>query len=263
MKNRLPFIVVFLLVTASLCRAQNPVLYGMTDGGGTYGEGVIFNFDVSTGVETTLHNFGAALDGLYPHGSLNRATNGVLYGTTQLGSTSSGTMFSYTISTATEKVIYPFATGNPWGSFIQANNGILYGMTTMGGANTLGAIYSYDITTGTATDIYDFSNNNTDAEEPYGALVQASNGLLYGTGSFGGNSVINGAIFSYDITTGAETVLHSFDSADNGAYVPALSVVFDSAGNLYGTTHFGGFNYGGAVYVAPSQVRAALTSTHG
>jgi hypothetical protein len=60
-----------------------------------------------------------------------------------------------------------------------------------------------------------------------------------------------------------ETVLHSFDSADNGAYVPALSVVFDPAGNLYGTTHFGGFNYGGAVYVAPSQVRAALTSTHG
>ena len=70
-------------------------------------------------------------------------------------------------------------------------------------------------------------------------------GNLYGTTLIGG-AANKGVVYKLD-TTGYETVLYSFaGGADGGA--PFAAVILDSAGNLYGTTGYGGSANAGVVY---------------
>jgi uncharacterized repeat protein (TIGR03803 family) len=78
---------------------------------------------------------------------------------------------------------------------------------------------------------------------PNGALVQATDGNLYGTTWVGG---ANGYGTFFVIDSGTVTPLHSFDSSD-GAY-PNASLVQASNGNFYGTTYGGGANGQGTVF---------------
>ena len=61
---------------------------------------------------------------------------------------------------------------------LQASNGKLYGMTREGGSNGAGTIFSYDPATSAYTQLKDFDDTN--GANPYGSLVQASDGKLYG-----------------------------------------------------------------------------------
>jgi hypothetical protein len=73
-----------------------------------------------------------------------------------------------------------------------------------------GTIISYDISTGEITDLHDFGNgNDADGRSPLGSLMQASNGLLYGITWLGGVNT-SGIIFSYNIETDSEIILHNF-----------------------------------------------------
>jgi uncharacterized repeat protein (TIGR03803 family) len=83
--------------------------------------------------------------------------------------------------------------------------------------------------------------HNFDAGAPAGGspvspLTRDSAGNLYGTASEGG-ALGYGAIYKID-AKGIETVLYSFTNGADGAY-PFGGVIFDSAGNLYGTTNSG------------------------
>src|SRR5882724_10153447 len=88
----------------------------------------------------------------------------------------------------------------------------------------------------TFTVLYSFKGG-TDGANPYGSLVGDSAGNLYGTTLYGGTSGF-GTVFKLD-TTGAETVLHSFTGVPDGRN-PYAGLVRDAAGNLYGTTYYGG-----------------------
>ena len=98
-------------------------------------------------------------------------------------------------------------------------------------------------TTYTETVLHNFSSATTGAY-PYGGLVGDAAGNLYGTTSAGGADGA-GVVFKVD-KAGRQTVLYSFLPAiDIGD--PQAGVVRDSAGNLYGTTLYGGAGFG-AVY---------------
>ncbi|HEX7415441.1 MAG TPA: choice-of-anchor tandem repeat GloVer-containing protein, partial [Bacteroidia bacterium] len=86
----------------------------------------------------------------------------------------------------------------PLGSLIQASDGMLYGMTGYGGANTYGVIFQYNPATNTLIDKYDF--NNANGGNPQGSLMQATDGMLYGTTSNGGAN-FDGVIFQYNPVT--------------------------------------------------------------
>lgn len=97
----------------------------------------------------------------------------------------------------------------------------------------------------TFTDLYSFTGGS-DGGDPVAALVQDTSGNLYGTTVYGGPANY-GVVFEVT-TSGTETVLHSFtggstDGADS--YAPLL---LDSAGNLYGTTGYGGASDLGVVF---------------
>ncbi len=300
MKNKLQLSIILLLViTTSLCKAQNPTLWGLTSAGGgegigtifqtngagssfrhdysftyppygkknimfasngliygmnvlggAYNRGILFSYDTSTSKETLLHSFGGGADGFFPVGSLLQVNDSLFYGlTTEGGDYGGGQLFSYNILTGSYTVLHDFGSGTDGsggiGSLIQASNGLLYGVTNGGGAKGHGTIFSYNISTNIETDLYDFSGN-PDASAPVGPLLNGTSGLFYGLSQAGGSNS-DGAIFSYNISTGKETVLHSFGSGTDGKN-PFGELIQAGDSLLYGTTQYGGTNDTGTIF---------------
>ncbi len=235
----------FVLVT-SLCQAQtpNPTLWGMTHSGGTGDSGIVFNYNIATGSDTDLHNFNGSIEGAYPYGSLIQVNDSLLYGMTSQGGTYNfGTIFRYNITTHVYTDLYNFSGDTdgqtPYGSLLLVDDSMLYGMTAYGGYNEDGIIFSFSISTGAETVLHSFGND-TDGEYPYGSLIKASNGLLYGMTELGGG-YDGGIIFSFNDTTNTETVLHDFNPfVVTDGYAPTGSLIQARTGLLYGLTSAGG-----------------------
>ena len=107
-------------------------------------------------------------------------------------------------------------------------------------SNETEAVISYG-GSGSENALYSFTGSGGDPKLPYAALVFDKAGNLYGTTEFGGTSN-QGTVFEVVPQSDGswlESVLYSFTgNADGGQ--PHGSLIFDSAGNLYGTTNFGG-----------------------
>jgi uncharacterized repeat protein (TIGR03803 family) len=258
---------------AGLVQAANGYLYGTTGAGGDADGGTVFKVSPS-GTLTTLYSFCSLYvepscpDGFWPWGGLVQATNGYLYGTTGGGGTNGyGTVFKITPS-GTLTTLYSFCAQsgctdgfNPYGALVQATNGYLYGTTEGGGANGYGTVFK--ITPGgTLTTLYSFCAQSgcTDGENPYGALVQATNGYLYGTTEGGGANGNYGTVFK--ITPGGTlTTLYSFcaQSGCTDGENPNGALVQGTDGNLYGTAGDGGANPGPRDFGAGTVVKITPT----
>jgi uncharacterized repeat protein (TIGR03803 family) len=217
---------------AALIQGTDGNFYGTNLAGGTLGYGTVFKITPS-GTLTTLHNFGPLPSGTYPRAALVQASDGNFYGTTSEGGT----------------------------------NSCLYGGTNFG-CGTL-----FKITpSGTLTRLYNFCSQSgcADGEAPGGALVQGTDGNLYGTtrsaGNMGGGcSAIGGCGTVFKITTtGTLTTLHSFDLTDGAN--PDAGLIQATDGNFYGTTYSGGANnnctYGTCGTVFKITLAGTLTRLH-
>jgi len=146
-----------------------------------------------------------------------------------------------TAKAQTLTIIHSFA-GPPDGEtpeagLIRDEAGNLYGTTYYGGVYGAGAVFKLDAF-GSETVLYSFGAYPGDGTILLGGLIRDRAGNLYGTTRYGGESDY-GTIFKLD-TSGNETVLYSFaGSPTDGAY-PSASLIRDKAGNLYGTTTYGG-----------------------
>src|SRR5271170_792077 len=88
--------------------------------------------------------------------------------------------------------------------------------------------------------LHTFQGGPGDGATPAGKLIMDSSGNLYGLTEYGGAQTLGwGTIFKVDSTTWKETVLYRFSGGADGGYAFG-GLVFDSAGNLYGTTAEGG-----------------------
>lgn len=123
-------------------------LYGMTNGGGSSNDGVVFKI-TSLGVESVVHNFSAATtDGKQPEGGLSIDSSGDLYGTTFSGGANNlGTIFEIN-SMGTFSLVYSFSGGTSDGSSPVSSNGVaidssgkLWGTTLDAGANSDGIVF--------------------------------------------------------------------------------------------------------------------------
>jgi uncharacterized repeat protein (TIGR03803 family) len=109
----------------------------------------------------------------------------------------------------------------------------------------------------TATPLHIFGSG-TDGNAAYGRVISDAAGNLYGTTATGGTSG-SGTVFELS-NPGApaswnETVLYNFTGGNDGSQ-PYGGVIFDAAGNLYGTTYRGGTSNAGTVYqLAPPAVQ--------
>jgi uncharacterized repeat protein (TIGR03803 family) len=240
--------------TAALIEGNDGNIYGTTTGGGSSGQGTVFKID-QAGALTTLYTFCTTpqsgycvADGQVPNGLL-QATDGNFYGTTEVGGAhNQGTVFKITPAGALT-TLYNFCSASacadgqqPLAGLIQANDGNFYGTTSKGGTFNYNYGTVFQITpAGALTTLHSF--NGTDGFQPSGALIQASDGNLYGTTSWGGAYGLsyNGTIFKIT-PTGTFTTLYNFCSQVNCAdgRWPLAALIQGSDGNFYGTTTAGG-----------------------
>lgn len=212
-------------------------LYGTTQGG-TSGFGAVYKLD-ATGRLTVLYSFTRGTDGGNPIAGVILDSAGNLYGTTSGGGTAGGGVVYKLDAAGHETVLYSFA-GFPDGSLpnsslIRDSAGNFYGTTLFGGAADFGAVYKLD-TAGHETVLYSFTNGQ-DGSYPEGGVIRDQAGNLYGTAQNGGTAN-QGVVYKLD-TTGHQTVLYSFTGGADGSQ-PYAGVIRDMAGNLYGTTLYGG-----------------------
>jgi uncharacterized repeat protein (TIGR03803 family) len=193
-----------------------------------------------------------------------------------------------------EKVLYSFQSvpdgATPVGTVVFDKAGNLYGTTRDGGSSSCRSVQEcgtvYQLAppakqggAWTETVLYIFKGNTSnDGTSPYGGLVIDAAGNLYGTTGYGGTG--NCTVLGSKLGCGTvfelsppkqkggpwtETVLYSFPTPKQG-FVPAGDLVFDSAGNLYGATIYGGgygtncgdayYQYCGAVFeLSPPKIK--------
>jgi uncharacterized repeat protein (TIGR03803 family) len=217
--------------------------------------------------ETVLYSFPSSKQGYLPNGDLVFDSAGNLYGATMFGGghgTTCNKFYQYCgavfeLSPPTtkggkwmEKVLHGFKGGtdgaNPNGGLVFDNEGAIYGTTYSGGNRN--CMYQDEAGCGTAfrlrpptkkggtwaeKQLHVFTGGN-DGGQPNGGMIFDTKGSLYGTAG-GGNPSGGGIAFQLTATSGGrwkETVLHCFSNDGPGAFTGGL--LFDSLGNLYGTT---------------------------
>ena len=252
---------------AALTSDADGNLYGTTYTGAPDGNGTVFELSPPAAgkknwTQTVLYRFSTKVkDGIYPDSSVISDNSGNLFGTTSEGGINdAGVVFELVRPGQGGKwkeVVLHRCTGGadggtPHGTLVLGADGALYGAAGFGGTTGAGLIYSFvPGAKGKWKEevLYNFTNG-TDGGYPYCTPVFDSAGNLYGTTLNGGNSG-NGVVFELTPPVSgdswSETVLHSFDSADDGVE-PRMGVILDKAGNLYGPTESGGTIGYGAIF---------------
>jgi uncharacterized repeat protein (TIGR03803 family) len=238
-------------------------LYGTTSSGGTYNSGTVFKVTQSKNgwQETILYDFASGRAGVAPNSGLIFDGAGNLCGTTQFGGLYGyGTVFEL-VKGVGIKTLYDFMGGNNGGWSREASGvayagllldgtGNLYGTTRGGSLGCYGGCgLVFELTPG-ANGTWSYQVLTRTLELPYGGLVSDSAGNIYGTtiasGAYGDGEVF--ALNSRSNGKWAGTVLYSFTGGADGKIPWAGRLIFDSSGNLYGTTLFGGSNNAGVVF---------------
>jgi uncharacterized repeat protein (TIGR03803 family) len=230
-------------------------LYGVADSYPFYGN--IYELSRSGGswTHTTAYAF-SGQDGQIPVGEPIFDGSGNLYGTTWIGGAyGRGAAYQLTPSGSgwANKVLHSFQDAGPDGGIIYAGlildgSGNLFGATTNGGTGGAGTIFELT-PSGPAwifTVLYSFVGQPNCG--PYGDLVLDNAGNLYGTTLCTGSSGM-GTVFKLGPSGGGWTYtsVHNFTGGSDGAN-PYCNVVFDAAGNMYGTTFYGGSNNDGVIF---------------
>ncbi|MGA8732828.1 MAG: choice-of-anchor tandem repeat GloVer-containing protein [Terriglobales bacterium] len=157
-----------------------------------------------------------------------------------VGQTGYKTLHKFTHSNSRKDGLGPVA------GVIFDQSGNLYGTTSGGGNDGNGTVFELTPNSdGTWTEsvLYIFCSlmDCIDGAGPWGGVTFDRSGNLYGTTEGGGANGLGTVFELAPSRDGAwtESVLYSFAGADDGAD-PRASITFDQAGNVYGTTHYGG-----------------------
>lgn len=240
--------------------------YGTTFAGGASNLGTIFKITPS-GVLTTVVNLTGST-GTGPKANLTLGSDGNFYGTTSAGGTiGSGTIFKMTpAGVLTVLVNFTGTTGLSPGSscqagLIQASDGNFYGVTSGGGSGGFGTVFKVT-PGGTFTNLVSFTGTTGSflGSSPMAALVQASDGKLYGTTNAGGTGGF-GTVFQVT-TAGTFVNLLSFTNG-SGSFLgsaPQAPLVQWTDGSLYGTTNNGGLNNSNSGTLFKVTTAGALTT---
>ena len=236
-------------------------LYGTTYSGGASGVGTVFeltpNLDGSW-TESVLHSFNGA-DGADPYSGLIFDAAGNLYGTTVGGGGyNAGTVFKLAPNldgSWTESVLHSLNGtdgAHPYSGLIFDAAGNLYGTTWVGGAFGHGTVFELTANgDGSWTESVLHAFNGTDGAHPYSGLIFDAAGNLYGTTYYGGGVCGCGTVFKLTPNgdgSWTESVLHAFTIGSGDGNRPRAGLIFDAAGNLYGTTENGGGTLRGTVF---------------
>jgi uncharacterized repeat protein (TIGR03803 family) len=227
-------------------------LYGVTQQAANSRYGEVFRTTHASLNWSTfaLYDFTGGSDGANPSITLTFDSSSNIYGTTSAGGANGlGAVYKLTNTGQNfgwpESVLYSFQGGsdgtNPNGGVIFDAAGNLYGTTVNGGTAGVGTVFKLTPQQNgswSESILYSFQGG-TDASHPANPLTFDAAGNLYGVA--GGGTHGHGAVFKLVPAQGqwSESLFYSFTGGLDGD-TPSGGVIFDSAGNLYGTTVYGG-----------------------
>jgi uncharacterized repeat protein (TIGR03803 family) len=236
------------------------LLWGTTNEGGALGFGTIYAM-TPRGDVLTMFSF-AGTDGGFgsdisagPGAPLVEAADGLLWGTVfggglgQGGATVGyGTVYRYERG-GRPTTVYKFGQGattgtNPTGGLTLASDGNLYGITGYGGNRDNGTVFRIS-PSGEASDLHVFVRGPSDGGRISSAVIQASDGNLWGVTPFGG-AADTGIVFRLGLD-GTYTVMHQFTGGVEGGE-PSGSLAQGADGALYGITFLSGENDRGTIF---------------
>jgi uncharacterized repeat protein (TIGR03803 family) len=238
-------------------------IYGTTVLGGDFGGGTVFRLSPTANgwVHTVLYSFTGGADGGEPYKGVSLDGEGNLYGTAVTGGSGSceggcGVVYKLTNSGGiwTQTVIHAFTGGDdgsgPGARVTVDQRGNVYGMAPTGGAYGLGTIYKIhqgQSEAWTFKVIHAFTGAADGSTGSAGRMI-IRNGHLYGAATSGG-TYGSGVVFELTPRGGAWNfkTIYSFKGQPDGSF-PYGALLFDAAGNIYGTTYYGGAHNIGAVY---------------
>ncbi len=244
-----------------LVEDNNGNFFGMTSGGGQYGDGTVFELAAGSDTVTTIASFDGINDGSAPRGSLTIDNSDNLFGTTFSGGPSGdGTVFEVAAGSNTITTLAAFSGDN--GNFVQGDlvdsEGNLYGVTSLGGINDWGTVFEVMPGSQTVTTLASFNTQYN----PNPGIVVDGQGDVFGTSQYGGQNN-SGTLF--EVVAGSRTVspLVSFINYPgpnaNGGF-PEGGLIEDSNGNLYGTTSQGGPSFNGTTVFELPHGSSAITT---
>jgi uncharacterized repeat protein (TIGR03803 family) len=232
-------------------------LFGSTLAGNTNLRGTIFEITAGDSTPVMIANIPTSYGG-QPVGKLSVDSDGNLFGTiANVGLSTYGNIFEVSAGTHTLSTLYTFGSptridsangSHPTGGLTIDQNGNLYGATSAGGANHVGTLFEIDGITHALTTITSI-DNSVSGYIGSGITLDAS-GMLYGSTYQGGLAAVYGTsaigtIFQFDRTTNTFKILQSFEGPNGSNPVNFGGLIFDAAGDLFGTTSTGGdFNCG-------------------
>jgi uncharacterized repeat protein (TIGR03803 family) len=248
---------------SGLALGTNGKLYGTTPG-------TIFEI-TPDGAFETLHVFNGQ-DGEYAYGTLIQAADGNFFGTTYSGGTGNlGTIFKMTPS-GVLTTLYDFcpvpqnctSSAQPVAGLIQGSDGNFYGTTEWGGTTGNGTVFQLT-PNGVLTTLYSFCSESRceDGARPYAPLVEASNGIFYGTTEWQGRGG-GGTVFSIS-RAGAFKVVYQLCKT-GCPYFPYAALIQATDGNLYGMSSQGGLgdpSYGATFEIVPSGIVTTVQNFDG
>jgi uncharacterized repeat protein (TIGR03803 family) len=259
------YIFFVLLAITTIAKAQYPVLYyfngtnganpggsltlsgkelfGVTENGGAYNDGVIFSIDTNGNRYKILHNFNDT-NGFQPQGTLALSGRTLFGMTYQGGADSDGVIFSIDTNGSKFKILFSFSeiTGKyPTGNSLTVSGNKLFGMVN-GGAYNSGVIFSIDTNGNGFHKLLDFNGTTTGfAASGYLSLTGKT---LYGMTVAGGANDY-GLIFSID--TNGNRYKNILDFNDTNGNSPQGSLTL-SGNTLYGMTIYGGTHHDGVIF---------------
>jgi uncharacterized repeat protein (TIGR03803 family) len=191
------------------------------------------------GTVTVLHDFvevGSTTDGCNPYSPPIQGIDGNFYGVTVgCGTYGAGMVYKITLAGVYSN-LYSFQGGTgdiqyPYDALVQGTDGNFWGTGYEGGAvGGNGGVFKIT-PAGKETLVYSFQGQGIDGQNPYGSLIQGTDGNYYGTTLAGGPHQF-GTVFQLT-PKGVETALYNFPSQTDGAY-PRLALTQGSDGLLYG-----------------------------
>lgn len=236
-----------------LIQGRDGLLYGTTQQGGSGNEGTVFSIQTNGTGLALLHSFDATYtNGAQPNAAVLQAADGALYGTDLSGGASGvGTLFKLNTNGTGFSTLWVLGAGTdgqmPLGPLIQGADGALYGTAYFGGTYFGGTVFKVNRDGSDYTNLYSFGRTATDGADPSCGLIQANDGLLYGT-TQGGGSNGYGTVFRISTNGSGYAVLYNFRASGGDAQGPSAGLVQASDGALYGTTYGGGTAGRGAVF---------------
>jgi uncharacterized repeat protein (TIGR03803 family) len=250
--------------------------YGVTSAGGLSGVGTVYELSLKTGYHL-LYSFHKNSGGFAPQGNLVFDSAGNLYGTTTRGGIENavctigcGVVFELSPplngGSWTETVLYAFCSqvncadgAYPQAGVIFDSTGNLFGTTENGGGpdcpSGCGTVFELQPSQSGWTEsvLYAFVGAGVDGANPLGSLVFDGSGSVYGTTSTEGPGA--GSAFRLSPSGGGWifSLIYAFEESSNqDGNNPYAGMIFDPAGNLYGTTSGGGqFGFGTVFELSP------------